>query len=142
MVLSPRIGGKRYKVNRADFSARRGFRRYSSKVAITPDKKLPKLNLASPDLKHAGRRVQNWIRQGVAILVTPFAELKIEPTDYWYFNQPHLHWGCTKKHRFNEGKTSRVKCLLLTSQDWTVRMPGSVFPPHLGETENLGIAPG
>lgn len=37
------------KVNRADFSARRGFRRYSSKVTITPDKKLPKLNLAGPD---------------------------------------------------------------------------------------------
>lgn len=28
---------------------RRGFRRYSSKVTITPDKKLPKLNLAGPD---------------------------------------------------------------------------------------------
>ena len=91
MVLSPNSGGKRYKVNKADFSAR-----------------LPKLNLASPDLKHAGRRVQNWIRQGVAILVTPFAELKIQPVDYWYFNQPHLHWGCTKKYRFNEGKTSQV----------------------------------
>lgn len=32
------------KVNKADFSAR-----------------LPKLNLAGPDLKHAGRRVQKWI---------------------------------------------------------------------------------
>ena len=32
------------RVNKADFSAR-----------------LPRLNLAGPDLKHAGRRVQNWI---------------------------------------------------------------------------------